>query len=457
MKKRVFSCLLMVLMIFSMFHINIFAQETINNNEHNATTLGNLTRLTPEYVQSLIDELKNQETPSPRLTENDILYERDIFTTDNSTLKALTLRPLTQDEVLACYEEIYGYCQYMTILCENEEDRVPTSSYNCHYYAWCRDWCDEEYWIYRAEPIANDVHTYTFTDDDYVQIGDIVTYWVNGECKHSAIVYSFINGQIFCKSKWGENGLFIHPIDDVPPNYKSNGQKNVKFHRYDHGNHFWGWNKVSETQHEWKCNRCAATNNARAPHNFYISESYNSTSHRIQCYDCGYGYYEDHDLYLHTAEPGDYVVKCRDCSYTIECSEDPEFIDGDETGHWVDCTCGCYSFFEEHSYNYHWFPPSNSNRLFYHRAVCSVCTGTRNLPHNWVSIGGGVVCSDCGLESEFGGAEGIMNLSDEEISLLLSSMSVEELEQFIASLPEDAVARVTAILPPDDDDEVSTK
>jgi hypothetical protein len=50
-----------------------------------------------------------------------------------------------------------------------------------------------------------------------------------------------------------------------------------------------------------------------------------------------------------------------------------------------------------------------------------------------------------------------MSLSDEELSLLLSSMCAEELEQFIASLPEDAVARVTAILPPMKDDELLTE
>lgn len=385
----------------------------------------------------------------------------DIETTGGITVRAYERGEIPESEY--DYWIDYMFEEFPQI---PESDKLddPNYSYNCHSYAWYNRSEDNTYWINLPNDFIDDPHCSDELTFSQLQPGDIVTYWTDGyyydndgnlqngyHCAHSAVVESISGNKIVCVSKWGPAGLYRHDKDCVPPEYKNNGDIDTKYYRYYQGIHFWGWNKVSETQHEWKCNRCTATNNARAPHNFYISESYNSTSHRIQCYDCGYGYYEDHDLYLHTAEPGDYVVKCRDCSYTIECSEDPEFIDGDETGHWVDCTCGCYSFFEEHSYNYHWLPPSNSNRLFYHRAVCSVCTGTHNLPHNWVSIGGGVVCSDCGLENEFGGVENIMSLSDEELSLLLSSMCAEELEQFIASLPEDAVARVTAILPPDDE------
>ena len=39
----------------------------------------------------------------------------------------------------------------------------------------------------------------------------------------------------------------------------------------------------------------------------------------------------------------------------------------------------------------------------------------------------------------------------------ISSMSEEELGEFIAALPEDALARVTAILPPENDDELLTE
>ena len=45
-----------------------------------------------------------------------------------------------------------------------------------------------------------------------------------------------------------------------------------------------------------------------------------------------------------------------------------------------------------------------------------------------------------------------MSLSDEELELLLSSMSEEEIGEFIAALPEDALARVSAILAPVDDE-----
>lgn len=78
--------------------------------------------------------------------------------------------------------------------------------------------------------------------------------------------------------------------------------------------------------------------------------------------------------------------------------------------------------------------------------------------HNWETVfGGGVECSDCGMESDIGGVGDVMSLSDEELELLLSSMSEEELVEFIASLPEDQLARVTAILTPVKDDELLTE
>lgn len=447
MKKHVFSCLLMVSMIISLLHINIYAEETINNNDQTTQAFDNLTRLTPELVQSLIDELNNQAKPSARLTEDDILFEREIFTTDNSRLRALTLRPLTQYEINECLEELNTYCQTMTILYENEEDRIPTSSYNCHYYAWCRDWCDEEYWINSAEPIVYDKHTTTFTNEEYVQIGDIVTYWVNGECKHSAIVYSFINGQIFCKSKWGENGLFIHPIDDVPPEYKNNGQKNVKFHRYDHGIHFWGWNKVSDTQHEWKCNGCSTTTNAQANHTFEYTGGYNSNGHLTLCHDCGYSFYEDHNLYMYQDNGEDgCIVKCNDCAYVIDCPEAPEYNPAGDSGHNISCPGGEFSFFAEHDNRCTMI----MNNLYYHNVVCLDCGYSCQESHAWELVSGVYRCTYCGITASY--VPDIMSLSDEEIEAYIASLSDEELEEFIASLPEDQAARVTALLPGDDDE-----
>ena len=215
-----------------------------------------------------------------------------------------------------------------------------------------------------------------------------------------------------------------------------------------------------------------------------------------------YRYVQDeHDLYMYSVDTEDYVVKCHDCTYTVECWESPEYYGNSDDGHWVDCPCGCYSFFEPHTpgnyYNteegyheiecadcgyvytedcnygsaetgnssYHFYECTDCgyelaeshlfiysqivNDNFVHNAYCRVCNATHTKPHNWVSVSGGYECSDCGKTTLI--IPDYSSLSGEELELLLSSMSEEELEAFIALLPEDAVARVTAILPPDDE------
>ena len=84
--------------------------------------------------------------------------------------------------------------------------------------------------------------------------------------------------------------------------------------------------------------------------------------------------------------------------------------------------------------------------MYYHRAYCEECGTTYQLAHNWETVfGGGVECLDCGLVSDIGGIGSVMSLSD------------EELEAFIASLSEDQLARVTAMLPPQNDGELVTE
>ena len=234
--------------------------------------------------------------------------------------------------------------------------------------------------------------------------------------------------------------------------------------------------------------------------------SVNSSYHRLYCSNCYYSEYVDHDLYMYSAEPEDYVVKCHDCTYTVECWESPEYYGDSNDGHWVDCPCGCYSFFEPHtpgSYSstgegyhnvvcadcgyiysedcnygsstsssnssYHFYECTDcgyeraeSHVFFYtqivsdnlvHNAYCGICKTPYSKPHNWVSVTEGYECSDCGKTTLI--LPDYSTLSDEELELLLSSMSDDELEAFLASLPEDDLARVTAILPPDDDELVT--
>ena len=304
-----------------------------------------------------------------------------------------------------------------------------------------------------------------------MQPDDIVTYWSYGwyadndgnpcygyYCTHSAVVESIENNIIVCISKWGQYGLYRHDIDKVPDEYKYNGEIDTKYYRYTQDEHSLSIDEDNgESGHTFVCTAEKTVNGVHKTCSYttecdgeFTVTSVNSSYHRIYCSNCYYSEYVDHDLYIYSAAYEDYVVKCHDCSYTIECTEEPEYIDGDETGHWVDCTCGCYSFYEEHDYNYMPLLSNDSNRLYYHIATCRVCTGTHYLAHNWVNdVGGDYMCTLCGVSED--SVPGIMSLPDPELEAYLASLSGEELEEFIASLPEDQVARVTALLPSDDE------
>ena len=192
----------------------------------------------------------------------------------------------------------------------------------------------------------------------------------------------------------------------------------------------------------------------------YSYTSYGASGHRVHCSLCTYSELRDHNLYVHAIYGGDdgCTIKCRNCTRVFNCDCDPEYGGNDESGHWVSCPDGYFNFFEEHDFNYLPLAPSELNRLYYHRAYCEECGTTYQLAHNWETVfGGGVECSDCGLESDIGCVGDVMSLSEEELELLLSTMSEEELGEFIAALPGDALARVTAILTPVKDDELLTE
>lgn len=69
--------------------------------------------------------------------------------------------------------------------------------------------------------------------------------------------------------------------------------------------------------------------------------------------------------------------------------------------------------------------------------------------NTWISSGLEYECIVCGMTSD--SIPGIMSLPDPEIEAYLASLSDEEFEEFIASLLEDQVARVTALMPSDDE------
>ena len=237
-------------------------------------------------------------------------------------------------------------------------------------------------------------------------------------------------------------------------------------------------------------------------HTYELTGAYNSSGHEIECIYCYYSEYVDHDLYMYSAAYEDYVVKCYDCNYTVECWESPEYGEYSNEEHWIGCPCGCYSFYEphtpgsytdidepshevvcadcgdtyyeEHNYgscyyttsaNYHYYEcvdcgytyaeqhlyrsEIETGNLFSHIIECTICGFDSTEAHTWVSAGLGYRCTVCGMLSD--AIPGIMSLPNPELEAYLASLSGEELEEFIASLPEDQVAHVTALLPSDDE------
>ena len=210
---------------------------------------------------------------------------------------------------------------------------------------------------------------------------------------------------------------------------------------------------------------------------------------------------------MYSEDTEDYVVKCYDCNYTVECWESPEYGEYSDDEHWVGCPCGCYSFYEphtpgsytdidepshevvcadcgdtyyeEHSYgscysttsaNYHYYECVDcgyeyseahtlrrimSTDLFTHIVECTTCGYTSTEAHTWISSGTGYRCLACKMLSST--IPEIMSLSDDELASYLASLSDEERDAFIASLPEDQLERVTALLPPENDDELLTE
>ena len=77
-------------------------------------------------------------------------------------------------------------------------------------------------------------------------------------------------------------------------------------------------------------------------------------------------------------------------NYNKECS--------DETGHWLECSCGAIMYYEKHSYNY--VPDGNG-----HKGICAVCgyegkTEAHNPEKDDGNCETPVLCSDCGATTK---------------------------------------------------------
>jgi len=244
------------------------------------------------------------------------------------------------------------------------------------------------------------------------------------------------------------------------------------------------------------------------PHIYETTGEYNSSGHEIECVYCDYIKSVSHDLYMYSEDTEDYVVKCYECNYTVECWESPEYFEHSDYEHWVGCPDGCYSFYEPHtpgsyvntgeathdvvcddcgyvysedhtfgnsasSYNssYHFYQCidcgatgseahsliySDTDSLYTHSIECRDCDYQSTENHNWIRRGTGYLCTICGQSEAFIPSV-VMSLPDPELRIYLASLSDEELDSFIASLPEDQLDRVTALLPPENDDELLTE
>ena len=102
----------------------------------------------------------------------------------------------------------------------------PTTSYNCHAYAWANT---DKYssWIFNFNSIG-------FTETNYAGVNNdgIVVYDSYGSGTlsplHSAVVYNKSSGLL--KSKWGYAGLYVHTVNNCP--YYGNGGLSVNPRRY---------------------------------------------------------------------------------------------------------------------------------------------------------------------------------------------------------------------------------
>ncbi len=445
MKKFILIFITMIIIVFTTTSASAFEH---NNNiiADNYDSISNIN----SYLYAYSGYIPHSSNFMQNSTYSISSDSTTLYTTDGSPVLALdySWREVDEDRADA---EVEGYADWII----ETVDETYTYDYNCHYYAWCADWCQEFYWIPSAKSFVDDVHTYTLDENEDPQIGDIVTYWVDGDTEHSAIVYDIEDEEIICISKWGALGIYIHKLDDVPSSYKANGVADVKYHRYAHGEHDLSIEENNgDNGHIFKCSAEKTVNGMNIKCSYTtecdgeVTVTYvNSSCHYIYCSDCSYSAIKSHQPYTFIVNgPNGTIIRCYDCTYSLTCPHEALFVSNSSSGHQVGCPSGCFLIFEEHSFIYYQDSPAD---LYCHVAECEDCGAEYSLSHNWESVLGGYECTDCGQEET--AIPGIMSLSDDELERYLSSLNDDELESFIALLPEDTLARVMALLPSEDD------
>lgn len=93
--------------------------------------------------------------------------------------------------------------------------RNPTVKYNCHSYAWYSTSSSNHYWMNNPSSYMTD-GSYSSTSSS--DIGNKVIWGAKTSPEHSGILAKNANNSpyVSCNSKWGNLGLYNHPLDDCP-------------------------------------------------------------------------------------------------------------------------------------------------------------------------------------------------------------------------------------------------
>lgn len=320
-----------------------------------------------------------------------VRFETNIYTSSGNSVGAIVFEPFTELQMYQANIIGANYILEHSLTFENESDNIPTNAYNCHYFAWCSDWCTNEYWVNDPMPFIND-HSTISVQKENVQVGDIVVYWSEGDPVHSAVVYAIEQGEIICQSKWGPFGLYIHDLDDVLGSYNDSLPGDVlgvneTYYRYSHPDH-------------------------------------------------------EHSLYISSQTVNNRTIRCGEtaCTYYAVCSHPCTFNALNVSEHTVNCSAGGFVLTELHNNNF-----EQSNSLYYHSSQCADCSYIGYEEHAWISVGSTYQCTVCGMTSSI--IPGQMRyLSNDELKMLLFSLSDEELQDFLLALNDSDKKRLENIL-----------
>ena len=419
MKKYV-KIIIIALVFACIMTVNVSAFDTANES----SLVINASELSAD-INDALELAKSTYSQNIARSGMPLVPIKKIYTTGNKELE-LFYNPnlITPEEAVEAEDDFRTY-EYLDFELLDPDNPEYTNTYNCHYYAWCMDWDGGRHWLNDVTPLVNDKHTYSFKNESEVQVGDKVTYKVNGKLEHSAIVHEIRDGEIYCRSKWGRMGIYVHRLDQVPSTYieyDENGDLNVKFHRYVHGEHYYGWYSINDDQHAWKCRGCTAyTAGTAVSHTNSATGTYTESGHSVYCSGCGYSGTEEHNIYIYqdNGESG-VTIKCNQCDYMRTCYLGvAEYGYANENEHYVGCTCGCYNFLAPHRI----LLVSSTGSLYTHQEYCGDCGTHYQAAHSWVAKNYGNVqgyeCLMCNMFSI--SIPGIMQIPPDDELLLGSS------------------------------------